>query len=224
MKHRGSPPDEVAPAIPDDNAPLPTARPGTRWTVRRGRTIALVLIGLALAVSLLAVYATYQEAERSAREAQKSTAQAAAVDRRLDVLEQDLAERTRQRDQEREAGEARDAEFSAYLCSVLGQLPADTPSLNQLRAALGCIEPGMASPPATTSPAPASSSGREAPDGRPTSAAGASPPAPRPAPAAPRGDDQPPATTTSAPPVPTAQPEPTRGPLRDLICSLPLLC
>lgn len=191
------------PAIPDDNAPLPPARRPTRWNVRRGRAIALILVGLALAASLASVYLTYEAAQESA-------AQAAAVDRRLSVLEDDLAERTRQRDAERDAAAARAAQdreqFRARFCEVLTELSATFPNLNQLRGALGC---------ATAAPAarrPATPTGP--PDNGMTATGAPRPSAPAPAPARPSPAPAP----TPAPPA-----EPPDGP--GLICgALPLLC
>lgn len=214
MTHREHPTDAV-PATTDDNAPLPPARRGISWTVRRGRSIAFVLVGLAVAVSLVSVYATYQAAQESA-------AQAAAVDHRLSVLEEDLAERTRQRDQERDANAARDAEFSAYLCSVLSQLPGASPNLEQLRRALGCQEPGTTTPPPGPPPAPgppaaAPSSSTTAP---PSSTVGPTPPAAHQA--TPKQPASPP-PADPAPPPPPREPA-DRGPVRDLICALPLFC
>lgn len=221
MSHRDHP-DGVEPAIPDDNAPLPPARRGTRWTVRRGRSIAFVLVGLALGVSLLSVYATYQAARESA-------ARAAAVDERLAVLEEDLADRTRQRDQERDAGAARDAEFSAYLCSVLSQLPEESQTLEQLRRALGCQQRGTATPaPApgsdTSSPAGSSSPGPARPppaDAQqrpaPPSDASASPASPSPTAASPPAPDPPP-VDGSAPPLLDLTP------LTDPLCEALSLC
>ncbi|TKJ25207.1 hypothetical protein [Blastococcus sp. CCUG 61487] len=214
MTHRQWPAVTV-PAIPDDNAPLPPARRPTRWTVRRGRAIAFVLIGLALAVSLLAVYATYEEAQRSA-------AESAAVNERLDLLEQERAERTRQRDQERDQSAARDAEVRRYLCSVLGQMPAGPSDLEELREALACDEPGVPPlpgaepPPGPTAPAP----GPLQPP--PASGGSSEPPAAAPAPSSPPPTTPAPPATASPTPVPPERTD--RGLLGDIVCALPLLC
>ncbi|WP_100499696.1 hypothetical protein [Geodermatophilus chilensis] len=238
-KHR--PDTAAAPAIPDDNAPLPPARRPTRWTVRTGRTIAFALVGLALAASLLSVYLTYAAAVRADQTA-------AAVERRLTVLEEDLAERTRQRDAERDAAAERDAEtreqLRQLLCEVLADLPAESPGAAEVRARLGCEQPGVAAPsaadlPPTEEPANAAaefgpevatSGPATAAEERPSSPAPTAVPDVAPAPAdggAPQRDDEQP-TTPPTPPAPSPQPgqsEPARGPVADLTCSLlPLLC
>lgn len=205
MSHRH--PDEARPAIPDDNAPLPPAHRPTRWTVRRGRAIAFFLLGLALAASLAALYLTYESAQHSAAQARSSSAQAAAVNRRLSVLEADLNERTRQRDAERDAAAAQaqaDREqFRARFCEVLGELEVQFPKLDPLRRALNCstatpaaAPAGAASPPARASPGPPSA----------------------PSTATPTPSPPPSAAPSSAPAVPS--PPANRG----LLCGLLPLC
>jgi hypothetical protein len=189
-------------AIPDDNAPVAPAHRPTRWTVRRVRSIAFVLFGLAVAASLASVYLTYQIAQDSA-------AQSAAVDRRLTVLEDDLADRTRQRDAERDAAAARaeqDRElFRARFCEVLAELSATFPNLDPVEAALHC-------PPAAAPKTPAGKASPPAPSGRRPAPAASHAPSPRPA-----------ATPTTAPAAPAPPSAPPTRP--GLICGLlPPLC
>lgn len=208
MTHR-APEPEPRPAISDDNAPLPPARWPTRWTVRRGRAIAFLMLGLALAASLAALYLTYGAAQDSA-------AQAAAVNQRLTVLEQDLAERTRQRDAERDAAAAqavRDREqFRGRFCEVLTELAATFPNLEDLRAALHCAQPPATSPPAAAASPPGAPSAATAPTGG-QQAAPATPSMSAPASPAP--------PSTSAPTPPSEPPTEQPG----AVCGLlPLIC
>jgi hypothetical protein len=204
VRHRDRAPQ--LPAIPDDNAPLPPAHAPTRWTVRRGRAISRVLLGLALTAGLLSVYFTYEASQESA-------AQAAAVDRRLSVLEDDLAERTRQRDAERDAAAARAAQdrelFRVRFCEVLAELSATFPNLDPVERALGCAVPAAA---------PASA---------PAAATPASPPAPATSTARPPSPSPPASTSTQAPTSPGPPPSQSSAPPDPpgLICGLlPSLC
>lgn len=193
-RHRATS-DDAEPLIPNDDAPVPPARRPTWWRVRRVRAIAFVCVGLTVGISLASAFLSW-------RTAQESAEQATAVEQRLAVLEDDLAERARQRDQERDAATARDAEARAQtdarLCELLGQLPADAPNLDRLRATLGCQQPGL-DPAALEQSDPAAGVAQRPPE-----------PSPPPGSPAPAGEA-----------VPDPQPEPSdpdRGPLGNLLC------
>jgi hypothetical protein len=222
-RHR---PSDLEPAIPDDDAPVPPASRPTWWRVRRVRAIAFACLGLAVALSLFSSYQSWRTAETSG-------GQAEAVDQRLSVLEQDLAERKAQRDAERDQAAARAAEdqerINSTLCELLGQLPDDAPRLDLLRDTLGCDQLGVApsalvdgektssgaaAPPdaSFTSPATPSAAGTE-----PTRVAGSQA----------AGTPLPPASPTQDQPVPTGGPDSPaddRGAVGDLLCTLRLLC
>jgi hypothetical protein len=167
--------------------------------VRRVRSIAYLLFGLAIAASLMSVYLTY-------RIAQESAAQAASVDKRLSVLEQDLAERTRQRDAERDATSQEQERFRANLCVVLGELEV-SPGLDSIRATLHCTQPGVAVPP----PAPDRTTPRTAPSSTPSSTPSK--------PAAPA-----PSSPSPAPPPPASSAPASPSPAPGLLCGLLPIC
>lgn len=202
-RHR---PLDDRPAIPDDNAPVAPAHAPTWWRVRRVRAIAATAVALAVGFSLASAYLSWSTAVDSSR-------QSAGVEKRLEVLEKDLQERTEQRNAERDQAAARDAETRQqvhdYICELLAQLPASSPSLQRLRATLACGEAGTT---ATTAPPASSSTPSAAAPAAPSAAANRQ--APRPSPAAPT-------TTTTAPPSSSSAPA---GPSPGLLCTTLRIC
>lgn len=171
--------------IDDEDPPIPAGdAPGSR--VRRVRSLAFAAVGLAIALSLLAVYVTWRQAAESGQ-------RAAHVESRLEVLEKDLAQR-------RAEAAQRDADtreqVREYVCELLAQLPASAPSLQRLRTTLSCDQPGLAaalsgaptspSPtrpgagPARSSPTTSGATGPSSPAGRTPNPPPTRPPAPGP--------------------------------------------
>lgn len=211
MKHTSQPVAAV-PAIPDDNAPLPPARWPTRWTVRRGRAIAFVCVGLAVALSLIATYVAWRSAEAA-------DARAVEVEQRLATLEEYVQGRGAYRDAE---AERLQQQIIEGLCDLLDQLPA-SPLLDVPRQKYGC-GPGTTASPEPPSPAvpedqsggPGEVASETAPS---TSSPAVSPPPARaPAPQQPA----PGAPPTATPPTP--RPPSDLDPITDPLCAVLGVC
>lgn len=207
----------TGPAIPDDSAPVPPAHRPTRWTVRNVRGIGFILLGLAVALSLLSTLVAYQVTQDAAERARDSQQQAAAVERRLQALEDYVAGKGAQRDAETQR---QNQQFNQFVCDVLDQLPAGE-ALDRVRTQYGC-GPGLTRPLAATS-SPGATPGTSTPARRPAStppppaASRSTEPSPTPAPT----PSAPAATTAPAPTGSTPGPRPADG----LLCTvLPIIC
>lgn len=212
----------TGPTITDDSAPVPPAHRPTRWTVRTVRGLGMVLLGLAVALSLLSTLVAYRVTQDAAAQARDSQQQAAAVERRLAALEEFVAGKGEQRDAETQR---QNQQFNQFVCDVLNQLPAGT-ALDRIRGQYGCgpgLDPSAAAAP-TSSRQPSVSQSRGTPG-----PATASPTAGWLSPQAPA--DSPPASATTPPsaPAPRDSPPSTTPPpptgVDGLLCTaLPIIC
>lgn len=201
------------PSIPDDSAPVSPAHRPTRWTVRTVRGLGMIFLGLAVALGLLSTLVAYRVTQDAARQARDSQAQAAAVERRLQALEEYVAGKGKQRDAD---AQRQNQQFNQFVCDVLDQLPPGE-VLDRVRGEYGC-GPGLPTKPAAaTSSASAAPGNAASSAGRPVST---SPPL-----AASRSTEPGPTTTpTRSSPAATSSapgPQPADG----LLCTaLPIIC